>query len=69
MNKLSDNVNFDKYLKETLKMKNCIGSTGGVVYTSETRASIPWEFHVWESVVSSAWLYILLNDATALFNV
>lgn len=55
------------YIDETIKLQNCIGSTGGVIYTTETWSSMPWEFHVWESVVSSSWLYIVLTDYNVLF--
>ena len=47
--------------------KNCEGCTGGVIYVTETYASLPWEFHVWESVVSSAWLYLIINNPDVLF--
>ena len=57
----------DYYLNEMMKLQYCDGSTGGVLYVTETWASLPWEFHTWESVVSSAWLYILLKDPNALF--
>ena len=55
------------YIDETIKLQECNNSTGGVIYTTETWASMPWEFHVWESVVSSCWLYILLTDYNVLF--
>lgn len=55
------------YIDETIKLQECNGSTGGVIYTTETWASMPWEFHVWESVVSSCWLYIALSDFNVLF--
>ena len=57
----------DYYLNEMMKLQYCEGSTGGVLYVTETWASLPWEFHAWESVVSSAWLYILLKEPNALF--
>ena len=57
----------DRYLGEMMKLQNCSGSTGGVLYVTETWARLPWEFHAWESVVSSAWLYILLKEPDALF--
>ena len=57
----------DHYLDEMIKLQYCDGSSGGVLYVTETWASLPWEFHAWESVVSSAWLYILLKDPNALF--
>ena len=55
------------YINEMMKLQYCEGSTGGILYVTETWASLPWEFHAWESVVSSAWLYILLKDENALF--
>lgn len=57
----------DYYLNEMMKLQYCEGSTGGILYVTETWASLPWEFHAWESVVSSAWLYILLKEPNALF--
>ena len=56
-----------KYIDETIKLQNCKGSSGGVVYVTETYGSLPWEFHVWESVVSSAWLYLLIHNPDVLF--
>lgn len=41
--------------------------TDGKAYVTETYASLPWEFHVWESVVSSAWLYLIINNPDVLF--
>jgi len=56
-----------KYVDETIKLQNCQGSTGGVIYVTETYGSLPWEFHVWESVVSSSWLYLIINNPDVLF--
>ena len=64
---LGEREKADYYLNEMMKLQYCEGSTGGVVYVTETWASLPWEFHVWESVVSSAWLYIIIKDPNALF--
>jgi hypothetical protein len=55
------------YVDECIRLQNCAGSTGGLIYTTETYASLPWEFHVWESVVSSAWLYLIINNPDVLF--
>lgn len=55
------------YLQDMIALQNCNGSTGGVIYTTKTIASIPYEFHVWESAVSSAWLYLVTNAEDALF--
>ncbi len=57
----------DYYLNEMLKLQYCQNSTGGILYVTETWANLPWEFHAWESLVSSAWLYILIKDPHALF--
>ncbi len=57
----------DYYLNEMLKLQYCQNSTGGILYVTETWASLPWEFHTWESLVSSAWLYILIKAPHALF--
>ena len=59
----------DYYLDEMIRLQHCGGSSGGVLYVTETWASLPWEFHAWESMASSAWLYILLKDPDALFPV
>ena len=56
-----------KYVDECIALQNCDGCTGGVIYVTETYASLPWEFHVWESVVSSAWLYLIINNPDVLF--
>ena len=56
-----------KYVDETIALQNCDGSTGGVIYVTATYGSLPWEFHVWESVVSSSWLYLLINNPGVLF--
>ena len=67
LNAVGEREKADYYLGEMVKLQNCRGSTGGVIYVTETWASLPWEFHVWESVVSSAWLYIILKEPNALF--
>ena len=64
---LGENEKADHYLNEMMKLQYCEGSTGGILYVTETWASLPWEFHTWESVVSSAWLYIIIKDPNALF--
>lgn len=55
------------YVDECIRLQNCTGSTGGVIYTTATFADLPWEFHVWESVVSSAWLYLAIHNPDVLF--
>lgn len=44
-----------------------IWNVGGVIYTTATYGMLPWEFHVWESVVSSSWLYLLIHNPDVLF--
>lgn len=56
-----------KYVDECIAIQECEGSTGGVLYVTETYASLPWEFHVWESLVSSAWLYLIIHIPDVLF--
>lgn len=56
-----------KYVDECIRLQNCGGSTGGVIYTTATYGMLPWEFHVWESVVSSSWLYLVINNPDVLF--
>ena len=56
-----------RFLDATIDLQNCNNSPGGVIYTTKTYASLPWEFHVWPSVVSSAWLYLLIENPHCLF--
>lgn len=56
------------YLDETIKLQNMENCKGGIVYVTETWAELPWEFHVWESVISTAWLYICLTDVNAIWS-
>lgn len=56
-----------KYVDECIALQNCKGSTGGVIYTTATYGMLPWEFHVWESVVSSSWLYLVIKNPDVLF--
>ena len=55
------------YVDEMIKLQNCTNGTGGVLYATATYAMLPWEFHVWESVASSAWLYLVINNPGVLF--
>lgn len=55
------------YMDECIALQNCDGSTGGVIYTTATYGMLPWEFHVWESVVSSSWMYLCINNPDVLF--
>ncbi len=55
------------YVDECIELQNCEGSTGGVIYTTATYAALPWEFHTWESLVSSAWLYLIIHAPEVLF--
>lgn len=56
-----------RFVDATIDIQNCNGSTGGVLYATTTHASLPWEFHVWESVVSSAWLFLVIKCPDVLF--
>ena len=56
-----------RFVDECIALQNCRGSTGGVIYVTATYGQMPWEFHVWESVVPSAWLYLVINNPDALF--
>ena len=56
-----------KYVDECIRLQNIDASTGGVIYTTATYGMLPWEFHVWESVVSSSWLYLIINNPDILF--
>ena len=64
---LGDYEECKKYVDEVINLQNCSGSTGGVIYVTETYGYLPWEFHVWESVVSSSWLYLIINNPDVLF--
>ena len=55
------------YVDECIKLQEIQNGTGGVLYVTATHAQLPWEFHVWESVVSSAWLYLLIKNPDVLF--
>ncbi|MDR2887982.1 MAG: hypothetical protein LBV26_08290 [Bacteroidales bacterium] len=66
---LGENAEAKKYVDEVIKLQNCNASGGrnikGIIYASQT--SIDLDFHVWESVVSSAWLYLLVKNPEAIF--
>lgn len=64
---LGDIEDARKYVDECIRLQNCNGSTGGVIYVTATYGQMPWEFHVWESVVSSSWLYLIINNPDVLF--
>ena len=64
---LGNEAEAKKYVDECIKLQNCNRSTGGVLYSSATFGMMPWEFHTWESVVSSAWLYLIINNHAVLF--
>lgn len=64
---LGDTEQAKKYVDECIALQECDGGTGGVIYVTETFASLPWEFHVWESLVSSAWLYLIIHAHEVLF--
>lgn len=51
------------YMDETIKLQNCKSGQNGVLYSN---AVVP-DFNVWESVCSSAWLYLLINNPDVLF--
>lgn len=55
------------YVDEMIELQNANGSTGGVLYVTATYGELPWEFHAWESVVSSAWMYLIINNPEVLF--
>jgi len=65
--KLGNTAEADKYLSQMENLQTIKNATGGMIYATETYAALPWEFHVWESVVGSAWLYLVINDIDAVF--
>lgn len=67
LKQLNEELTANIYIDEIIKMQDCNNSTGGLVYSNEAYTLIPYEFPVWESVASSAWLYLVLTDCTILF--
>lgn len=57
----------NKYLSEMKKLQNVANTSGGLLYSTATYAELPWEFHVWECVTSTSWLYLLNNNTDVLF--
>lgn len=57
----------DKYLSEMEKLQSVNNDSGGVLYSTATYGELPWEFHVWECVTSTSWLYLLKNNPDVLF--
>lgn len=64
---VGDYDNAKLYVDEMIHLQNAENSTGGVLYVTATYGELPWEFHAWESVVSSAWLYLIINNPQVLF--
>ena len=56
-----------EYMDETIKLQNCKTGQNGVLYSTHRVTSQGTEFRIWESVVSSAWLYLLINNPFVLF--
>lgn len=56
------------YMDEMVKLQTDVNNcTGGILYVNATYGELPWEFHVWESMVSSAWMYLLIKNPQCLF--
>lgn len=56
------------YMDEMVKLQTDVSNcTGGILYVNATYGELPWEFHVWESMVSSAWMYLLIKNPQCLF--
>ncbi|MDR1154089.1 MAG: hypothetical protein LBL04_05210 [Bacteroidales bacterium] len=55
------------FMDETIKLQNCNGSTGGVIYVTKGFDNAEFQGHVWESIASSAWLYLVINNPNVLF--
>lgn len=64
---LGEEQDAKKYVDECIAIQNCDGCTGGILYVTATYGMLPWEFHVWESVVSSSWLYLIIHNPDVLF--
>lgn len=56
-----------EYTSQIEKLQSASGNSGGILYSTATYSELPWEFHVWECVTSTAWLYLLKNNSDALF--
>lgn len=65
--RLGETAEFDNYVSQISQLANITNGTGGVLYVTETFASLPWEFHAWESLTGTAWLYLLENNPNVLF--
>lgn len=57
----------NKYLSEIEKLQTVNNDSGGILYSTATYGELPWEFHVWECVTSTSWLYLLKNNPDVLF--
>ena len=55
------------WMDEMIELQNCTNCTGGILYVTATYGEMPWEFHAWESCVSSCWLYLLVYNPDVLF--
>jgi len=57
-----------EFMDETIKLQNC-KTTGqnGVLYSTDREIAQGTEFFVWENVVSSAWMYLLIRNPKVLF--
>lgn len=56
-----------EYLSEIEKLQSVSNDSGGVLYSTATYGELPWEFHVWECLTSTSWLYLLKNNPDVLF--
>jgi len=64
---LNENQAALDFMNETIEMQNCKAGQNGVLYSIYRITAQDTEFRVWESVVSSAWLYLLINNPKVLF--
>ena len=64
---LRNHADATTYMDEIIKLQNCTGSIGGLIYATKVGAGEDWDSNVWESVTSSAWLYLLITNPDILF--
>lgn len=56
------------FIDEIIKIQEKESLNKGVVYSTTTCTISPYEFHKYESVASTAWLYLILTNDNAIFS-
>jgi len=57
------------FMDETIKLQNCKSGQNGILYSTHRVSTPDNDFRVWESVVSSAWMYLLINNPDVFFKI